>query len=267
MFINPESQVFKNYIIKKTVDPESNTKDKQKIIAQVEYVVQQVLDKNIILGNDDYGDWLKLGFALADGLEEAGRVYFHKISSISDKYNDDDCDKQFDSCLNGNNPEGKITIATFFDYVIKAGIKIDKDVEGASGTLTHKDSDLIPETPFPFEIFPDKLREFVQQLAESLHVPANLAACCTLPIIGSAVGNTLRISPKPGWSEPPFIWLVPIALSGDGKSPVINKLMEPLNKLQLDAYEKYSEELSMYEKALAKGKKRARYRCAEQTDG
>lgn len=260
LFINPESEVFKNYITKKTDNPKSNTKSKEETITEVEYVVQQVLDKKIILGNDSYGDWLKLGFALADGLGEDGRDYFHKVSSVSDKYNPDDCDKQYDSCLNGNKPEGKITIATFFDYAIKADIRIDKIVENASVTfseeaLIHQDSDLIPETPFPLEIFPGKLSAFIHRLAESLHVPVNLSACCTLPIIGSAVGNTLRISPKPGWSEPPFIWLVPIAFSGDGKSPVINKLMEPLNKLQLDAYEKYSEELTIYEKALRRARK------------
>ena len=92
----------------------SNTKAKSELIAQVEYVVKQVEDTNMILGDDSYNDWLRIGFALADGLGEIGRTYYHRVSFFSNKYDKGDCDEQYDKCINGNSPEEKITIKTFF---------------------------------------------------------------------------------------------------------------------------------------------------------
>ena len=90
--------------------PESNTE----LIAHVEYVTKQIEEKKIVLGDDSYNDWLRIGFALADGLGERGREYFHRVSYFSNKYDKGNCDKQYDNCLNGSPPEEKITISTFF---------------------------------------------------------------------------------------------------------------------------------------------------------
>ena len=40
----------------------------------------------------DYGDWLKVGFALASEFGESGRRYFHDISSIYSGYNQEESD-------------------------------------------------------------------------------------------------------------------------------------------------------------------------------
>jgi hypothetical protein len=160
--------------------------------------------------------------------------------------------------LSGSNEE-----STYNQVSEKLKITVDllkKDVnsheKGFNSTnLKYSDKRIIPETEFPFEIFPNELNGFIHKLAESCQVPPILSACCTLPIIGSAIGNALRISPRYDWSEPPFIWLITVALSGDGKSPVINKLMEPINKLQQDAYKKYKDELRKYEKDMRMAKK------------
>ena len=61
---------------------------------------------------DDYLTWVMIGFALASGFGEDGRTMFHRISSISSKYNASDADKKYDSCLKRQNP--KISIRTLF---------------------------------------------------------------------------------------------------------------------------------------------------------
>lgn len=71
---------------------------------------------------ENYHDWLRIGFALADKFGEAGRSAFHEISQYSSKYDGRQCDRQYDNCIKGNG-DG-ITISTFFYYCKEAGLPI-----------------------------------------------------------------------------------------------------------------------------------------------
>jgi putative DNA primase/helicase len=99
---------------KKAIEKVEHSKTKTELEAQVELVTIQIEDIKRLPGEYNYNDWLRVGFALADGLGEIGRTYFHRISFFSDKYDKGDCDGQYDKCLNGNPPDDKITILTFF---------------------------------------------------------------------------------------------------------------------------------------------------------
>ncbi|MBU1345311.1 MAG: DUF3987 domain-containing protein, partial [Proteobacteria bacterium] len=120
---------------------------------------------------------------------------------------------------------------------------------------TDRDSNLLPVCSFPFEVFPLQLREIINKLSTSLHIAPDVASACLLPIIGSAVGNSVRVSPKDGWEEAPFIWLALIAKTGYGKSPLVQKLFKPLECLQGKAYQEYKEKGQEYERLLALAKK------------
>lgn len=67
-----------------------------------------------------YNEWCDLGFALAEGLGESGRSYYHRLSSLHHDYNLQTTDKQFTACLGGHG-QG-ITIATFFHMAKNAGV-------------------------------------------------------------------------------------------------------------------------------------------------
>ena len=116
-----------------TGTPRLNT-DKE-LEAQVEFVVKQVEKKKIVLGDDSYDNWLRIAFALSDGLGEAGRPYFRRVSSMSDKYDKEECDKQYDDCLKGEKTDDNITIATLFRYAKEARLKI-------------KDQTIITDNPY-----------------------------------------------------------------------------------------------------------------------
>jgi hypothetical protein len=98
----------------KTNETYKSSKTCAELMAQVEYVVKQVEEKKTILGDDSYNDWLRIAFALNDGLRERGRQFFHRVSLFSNKYDKEDCDKQYDKCINNDPPDEKITISTFF---------------------------------------------------------------------------------------------------------------------------------------------------------
>ena len=60
---------------------------------------------------EDYSTWFRIGCALADEFGELGRSFYHRISAMSYKYRQQDCDKQYDKCLSSCT---KIKIGTFF---------------------------------------------------------------------------------------------------------------------------------------------------------
>ena len=71
---------------------------------------------------DDYGDYLKLGFALANGLGTEGRELYHQLCSMSPKYRQADCERKWQECM--RKADGRTTIATFYSMAKQAGIDL-----------------------------------------------------------------------------------------------------------------------------------------------
>jgi hypothetical protein len=94
------------------------------------------------------------------------------------------------------------------------------------------DNDLIPVVPFPFEILPERLKTMIYTIAEAFHIDPEMVVCCQLPILAAAIGNAIRVSPKEAWKEPVFLWQIIIAPTGYGKSPVLNMLVEPIERME-----------------------------------
>ncbi|MDR3046968.1 MAG: PriCT-2 domain-containing protein, partial [Bacteroidales bacterium] len=69
--------------------------------------------------------WFKIGCAFAHEFGEEGRDWFTKVSRMSDKFGEGDCDIQYSRCLKYKKEAG-VTIATFFYYCKKHGIKYRK---------------------------------------------------------------------------------------------------------------------------------------------
>lgn len=73
----------------------------------------------------DYEKYRNLGFALADGFGEDGRVYFHSLCSINEKYDSRHADKQYNECL--KNRKSGITVGSFYFTLKEAGIVIENE--------------------------------------------------------------------------------------------------------------------------------------------
>lgn len=71
---------------------------------------------------DDYDTWFKLGMSLST-LGDKGRTLFHQISSISDKYNEQECDAQYDAIVehyDGNNDFSIGTVVSVLNAVLSS---------------------------------------------------------------------------------------------------------------------------------------------------
>lgn len=88
----------------------------------VSQMVQEAVDRGINIA-PDYDTYRNLGFALAKGFGENGRNYFHSLCSVSEKYNSQQADKQYNICLRGANKAG-IGEGTFYWLLKENGIEL-----------------------------------------------------------------------------------------------------------------------------------------------
>lgn len=140
----------------------------------------------------------------------------------------------------GHEPSKAYEIAKKFGLSVVPGVGV-VDPVGALLEETFKNVD------FPLDVLPNDLKVFILRMAKAYNVLPDAVVVMVLTILSSAIGNSVRISPKYGWLEPPFLWSSIVGVSGSGKSPLQNKLVETINELQDKVLKVYLEELKQYE--------------------
>ena len=58
--------------------------------------------------------------ALNSGLGDDGRTYFHEFSKLSDKYDEDECNTQYDNIISHYEGGSDITLGTLFHIINEA---------------------------------------------------------------------------------------------------------------------------------------------------
>ena len=103
------------------------------LFQQVDAVVEEVVGRGIDL-TQGYERWRNIGFAIAEGMGNQGRAYFHRLSAQNPDYDVTDCDKQYDACLNARG--SGITINSLFHAAKEAGIDISAIARQFSSSQT-----------------------------------------------------------------------------------------------------------------------------------
>ena len=91
------------------------------LFPQVAALVAEIEQRGIDI-TQRYENWRNIGFALAEGMGNQGRGYFHSLSRLNPDYDEAECDKQYDACLNARG--SGITINSLFHAAKEAGIDI-----------------------------------------------------------------------------------------------------------------------------------------------
>lgn len=107
-----------------------------------------------------------------------------------------------------------------------------------------------PWRPFPVEVFPRPLDDFVRQGAIALGCDHAYIALPLLAALGSAVGNTRRVRLKRTWDEPAVVWSAVVGDSGSIKSPANDLALDPVRRRQELAIKKHETELAAHEVEL-----------------
>jgi hypothetical protein len=101
-------------------------------------------------------------------------------------------------------------------------------VQIAAQTAVHGWEDPIPFAeypvpPFPTDILPGWLGDFVSALAEATQTPPDLAAMLALGTAGAALARKYWVLARPGWSQPMNLHTVTALPSGTRKSAVFRE--------------------------------------------
>lgn len=91
-------------------------------IDKVARLTEKVVRRGIDL-TDGYSNWIEIGMALAN-LGEAGREFFHAVSSVYPGYDRAKADTKFKNLLRTTR---KVTIATFFHQCEVHGVTLDRN--------------------------------------------------------------------------------------------------------------------------------------------
>ena len=92
-------------------------------LAKAQAVCDELIQRGANIA-ESYEDYLKLGFALADGLGADGHDIYHTLCAQSLKYRQADCEKKWQECLLKH--DGRTSIATFYDMAKQAGIDLSE---------------------------------------------------------------------------------------------------------------------------------------------
>ena len=95
------------------------TNDADKTRREVEDCISQVVKRGIDLA-PAYSEWFALGQSLASAFGESGREYYQHLSQFNEKYDAATTDRKYTECVKTCS---RFSIATFFDYCKRVGIK------------------------------------------------------------------------------------------------------------------------------------------------
>jgi len=108
-----------------------------------------------------------------------------------------------------------------------------------------------PFTPFPTEVLPEPMREYVQVAARAIGCDETHVAVPLLSGAAAAIGNSRAIQLKRGWTEPAILWTAIIGESGTQKSPALRAALRPVHKRQKELNDEYKAKREEYKIRLA----------------
>lgn len=146
-------------------------------------------------------------------------------------------------CRRYHNDDQKSAAWDLYDQGYGSRI-IEQDFEFEETIKINKD-DLV----FPLDVFPKGIANYILQCNKTLDSSIDFMGCAMLWVLSLSVGNTLQIEVKKGWREIATLWIAIVGKAGIGKTPAINNIIFPLEKInnkEIKNYIKKQEEFDAY---------------------
>ena len=100
---------------------------------------------------------------------------------------------------------------------------------------------------FPLDVFPNEIREYIEACGEISSNSVDFMGCSFLWACSLMIGNTIRIKESNNWSEPATIWTVLVGDRGVGKTPSMQNIIFPLQKMNAQKIRNYEKQKKDYE--------------------
>ncbi len=218
---------------------------------------------------EDYDTWLEVGMALHSVSQELLSVW-DNWSRGATNYEVNACAKHWESFKSGKG----IRLGTLGFFARQNGWQSpfgssrseSKDnLQSVSPCLEQSEDteELVQEVqrlleltkkPAPVQsLLSSRLTDPLTCLAKQFNVPLESFIGVLLPVAGSLlkVNTCIEIDAATNFCPPTILWMGLVGETGTTKSPILNSILNPLEKLQADAEEKYQCNLAQYQQDLA----------------
>jgi hypothetical protein len=88
--------------------------------------------------------------------------------------------------------------------------------------------------PFPVEVLPGWLGEYVAAVATATQTPADLAGMLALAVLATVAAGAVEVEPRPGWREPLCLFIAVGMDAGSRKSGVFTAMTRPMADFERD---------------------------------
>lgn len=243
----------------RSMQTSSIIKSPSDLMNDVEQLVQKIEANGVDIA-PEYNTWVNLGFALADGLGENGREFFHRLSTLHCDYDHTATDRQYTNCLNGRGTG--ITIASFFHYAAEAGIDLTLPLNtilpNTQNGKTAKWIKPMNELPhFPESVF-EVLPMFLHKIVSNAISPEDrdVILIGTVGTLSVCFNNVCGVYDEREVYSNLYLFVVADAGMGKGALTLCSELVAPINQCLREQSAQmlmdYKRELAEYQKAKGK---------------
>jgi hypothetical protein len=103
--------------------------------------------------------------------------------------------------------------------------------------------------PFPLEVLPDPVRQFVSVASESIGCAPDFPAVQCLAVAGGMTGRTASLYLKPGYFASPSLYIACVGPVSDGKSPSLAATLMPVDSIDRELENEYDAALAAWQDA------------------
>ena len=215
-----------------------------------------------------YNDWRDLGFALAQGLGEEGRAFYHRLSRFYSSYQPAETEKQYTACLHSRGRG--ITVNTFFHLARQAGVDINtRLLPNCQNAKLPEASPVAPggstATPADAElpVFPDEVYASLPRLLDDVcsygisSEDSDMLLLGSLTALSSCLTQVTGIYGQRQVCPNLFLFVSAQASAGKGRLTLCRHLVDvvhaDLRRRNRQEWEEYRREKSLYEKNKRQG--------------
>lgn len=106
--------------------------------------------------------------------------------------------------------------------------------------------------PFPIQIFPDILRNFIVEVSQNAGFMSDFVAVGVLSAVSTLSGQKIELKVNNTWFTTPIFWFAIVGLPGSKKSHPLKFVLNPLKNFDKMSKFTYDEEIQEYEAFLLK---------------
>ena len=88
--------------------------------------------------------------------------------------------------------------------------------------------------PFPVDALPDRVRPYVEAVAETTQTPVDMAGTAALAVMASCIQGKYLVQAKADWMEPTNLYALMVAEPSERKSAVTSLMVKPVNLYEME---------------------------------